>query len=70
MQVRALLVKKLETWQRVLSRLLVVLTLARSVDRTIWKMESVRLMKMYLGGVLTCSIKIVVSVAVQFRQEH
>ena len=70
MQVRALLVKKLETWQRVLSRLLVVLTLASSVDRTIWKMESARLMKMYLGGLLTCSIKEVVSVAVQFRQEH
>ena len=68
MQVRALLVKKLETWQRVLSRLFISVDL--SVDRTIWKMESVRLMKMYLGGVLTCSIKVVVSVAVQFRQEH
>ena len=68
MQVRALLVKKLETWQRVLSRLFFSVDL--SVDRTIWKMESVRLMKMYLGGVLTCSIKVVVSVAVQFRQEH
>ena len=65
MQVRALLVKKLETWQRVLSRLFISVDL--SVDRTIWKMESVRLMKMYLGGVLTCSIKVVVSVAVQFR---
>ena len=48
-----------------------MLTLASSVDQgTIWKVESVRLLKMYIGGLLTCSIKVVVSVAVQFRQEH
>ena len=48
-----------------------MLTLASSVDHgTIWKVKSVRMLKMYLGGLLTCSIKVAVSVAVQFRQEH